>query len=75
MGSTIKDHVRKEFILVDLTSLRTRNSDANWNLVFNQVWQIIIWAITGWCFNIQISSVIRPTNAIVNKKDICLVSF
>ena len=47
MGCTIEDHVRKEIFLVNLTSLGTRNSNANWNLVLDQVGQIIIWAITG----------------------------
>lgn len=74
MGSTIEDHVGKEIFLVYLTSLGTRNSDPNWNLVFDQIGQIVIRAVTGWCFIIQIPSGICPTNAIVDKENIGLVS-
>ncbi len=75
MGCTIKKHVRKEFFLVNLTSLGTRNSNANWNLVLDQVWQIIIRAISGWSVDIQISPGISPIHTIVDKKQIRLVSF
>jgi hypothetical protein len=51
MGSAIQDHVGQEFFLVDLTSIGTRNSDANRHLVFDQVGQVVIRAITGGCFH------------------------
>lgn len=75
MGSTVKNHVRIEVFLVNLTSLGTRNSNADWNLVLDQVWQIIIRAISGRRVDIQISSGISPIHTIVDKKHIRLVSF
>ena len=75
MGGTIKKHVRKEAFLVNLTRLGARNSNANGDLVLDQVGQIIIRAISGGRVNIQISSGISPIHAIVDEKQIRLVSF
>lgn len=75
MGCTIEEHVRKEFFLVNLTILGTRNSNANGDLVLDQVRQIIIRAISGCRVDIQISCGISPIHTIVDKKQIRLVSF
>jgi xanthine/CO dehydrogenase XdhC/CoxF family maturation factor len=49
MGAAIQDHVGKEFFLVNLTSIGAGSSDANGHLVFDQVGQVVIGAITGGC--------------------------
>jgi hypothetical protein len=50
MGTTVQYHVGEEFILVNLTSFCTGNSDAYWNFIFDKVLQIIIGTISGSCF-------------------------
>jgi len=75
MGSSIQNHIGEKLCLVNLTGIGTGDSNSDWNLVFNQVGQIIIRTITGFCFDFKIPLGIRPINAIVNKKQIRLMTF
>ena len=51
MGAAVQHHVREKVGVVNLTSLGAGNSNANWNLIFHQVGEIIIGAVPGFCFN------------------------
>jgi hypothetical protein len=73
MRAAIEHHVRKEVLLVNLTSFGTRNSNSNRNFVLDQIRKIIIRAITRRCFYIEIPFGIGPVNPAVDKKDIRFV--
>jgi hypothetical protein len=75
VGSTVKDHVWKKFFLVNLTSRGTWNSNADGDMIFNQVWQIIIWTITGGGLDGQVPMLVGPGNAAVDKEEIDRMSF
>ena len=72
MGSPIQDHIGKEFGLVHLTGLGTGDSDPDGDLVFHQIGQIIIGAVSGCRFDGHIPAGIGPFYPVVDKKDIHL---
>ena len=45
--ASVKNHVRKKMSLVNLTSIGTGDSDTDGHFVFHQIWQVVIWTITG----------------------------
>ena len=75
MGAAVQRHVREKFSLVNLTGICAGNSDPDGHLVFNQIGQIIVRAVTGGCLFIQISVFIGPGDTPIDKKHIRLVSF
>ena len=75
MGSSIQNHIGKEFGLVYLTGLGTGDSDPDRDLVFYQIRQVIIRTIAGGGFWGHIPAGIGPFNPIVNEKEIHLMPF
>jgi hypothetical protein len=75
MGTTVQYHVGEEFILVNLTSFCTGNSDAYWYFIFDKVWQIIIGTITGSCFFRKIPGGIGPCHSGIDEENIHRVPF
>jgi hypothetical protein len=75
MRSTVQDHIGKEFGLVHLTGLGTGDSDPDGDLVFHQIGQIIIRAISSCGFDGHVPSGISPFHPIIDEKQIDLVSF
>jgi hypothetical protein len=75
VGSAIEGHVCKKVLLVNLTSRGAWNSNADGDMIFYQVRQIIIGAITGGGLDVQGPFGIGPVNAVVDKKHIRLVPF
>jgi hypothetical protein len=75
MGASIQHHVREEFGLVNLTGLGARNSDSDGHLVVDQIRQIIVGTVSGFGLNAEISLGISPMNAIVDEKQVRLMSF
>jgi hypothetical protein len=75
MGTTVQYHVGEEFILVDLTSFCTGNSDAYWYFIFDEVLQMIIGTITGSCFLREIPGGICPCHSVIDEENIYRVSF
>jgi hypothetical protein len=75
MGTTVQHHVGEEFMLVDLTSFCTGNSDAYWDFIFDKVWQIIIGTITGSRFFRKIPGGIGPCHSGIDEENIHRVPF
>ena len=75
MGTTVQYHVGEEFILVNLTSFCTGNSNAYWYFIFDKVLQIIIGTITGSCFFREIPRGICPCHSGIDEENIHRVPF
>jgi hypothetical protein len=75
MRSSIQSHIGEEFGLVNLTSLRTGDSNADGNLVFNQIRQIVAGTVTGGGLTVQISFRVYPFDAVIDEKYIRFVPF
>ena len=75
MGTTVQYHVGEEFMLVDLTSFCTGNSDAYWDFIFDKIWQIIIGTITGSRFFRKIPGGIGPCHSGIDEENIHRVPF
>jgi len=75
VGATVQYHVAEKRILVNLTSLGTRNSDTDGDLVFNKIGQVVIGAIAGRGFFRKVSVCICPYDTIIDKKNIHRVTF
>ena len=75
MGTTVQYHVGEEFILVNLTSFCTGNSDAYRDFIFDKVWQIIIGTITGSRFFREIPGGIGPCHSGIDEEHIHRVPF
>ena len=68
MGAPIPDHIGIEFGLVHLTGLGTGDSDPDRDLVFHQIGQIIIGAVSGCRFDGHIPAGIGSFYPIVDEK-------
>jgi hypothetical protein len=75
MGTAIQSHVGEKFGLVNLTGVCAGNSDPDGDLVFNQIGQILVRAVTGGRLFIQISVFIGPGDTPIDKKHIRIVPF
>jgi hypothetical protein len=74
MRSPIQNHVGEKFGLVHLTGLGTGDSDPDRDFMLNQIGQVIIWTVSGNRFTGQVSAGIGPFDAVVDKKNIHLMS-
>ena len=74
MGGTIQQHVGKKVGLVNLTGIGTWRSDPDGNLIFQNIWKIVIRAIVGNRFFREITRLISPQGTIFNKEDVYLMS-
>jgi hypothetical protein len=75
MRSTIQDHIGKEFGLIHLTGLGTGDSNPDGDLVFHQIRQIIIRAISGSGVDSHVPGGIGPFHPIIDEKNIYLMTF
>ena len=74
MWSSIQDHIVEKFRLVNLTSVRAWNSDPYGDLLFDQIWQVIVRAITCDGLHGKITCFVRPGDATVNEEKIAIMS-
>lgn len=74
MRGAIKQHIVEKFRLVNLTGIGTRRSDPNGNLVFEYVRKVVAGAVSGYRLFREIPSVVGPQCAIIDEKDIDIVS-
>jgi hypothetical protein len=70
VGATVQNHVGKEVLLVNLTSLGAGDSDTDGHLVLHQIRQVVIGAIAGWGLCVEVAALIGPEHPLVNKKDV-----
>jgi len=75
MRRAIEHHIGEKFGLVNLTSIGTRRSDPNGNLLFEYVRKIVAGAVSGDALFREIPSVVGPQCAILDEKDMDIMSF
>jgi hypothetical protein len=75
VGSTVEQHIGEKIGLVNLTGICTRRSDPDGDLVFHQVWKIIVRTIPGDGLFFEIPRVVCPQSTIFNEKNINIVPF
>jgi hypothetical protein len=74
MGSTVEQHIGKELGLVNLTGICARRSDPDGNFVFQEVREIVVRAVPGNGFFLEIPSFVGPQCAVLDKENIDLVT-
>jgi hypothetical protein len=70
---SVKQHIGKEFGLVDLTSLGARNSDSDGDLLFDQIRQIVVGTVPGSRLDAEIAGFVCPGHAVVNEENVDLM--
>jgi len=75
MGSAVQHHVGEKLRLVNLTSIRTGDSDPDGHFVFDQVWQIVIRTVAGSALHIEIPAGVCPQNTVIIKENIYRMPF
>jgi hypothetical protein len=70
VGAAVEDHVAEEIVLVNLTSLGAGNSDPDGDLVFHQIVQVVVWAVSGGSFDREVPCLVGPQHAAVDKENV-----
>ena len=70
----VQNHVGEKFGLVNLTRLDAGNSHPDRHVVFHQIGKIVIGAIAGAGFFIEMPCFVGPHDPAVNKKNVCLMA-
>jgi hypothetical protein len=74
MGPTVQLHVGEEFGFVHTAIFRTGRAYADFDLVFHQVGQVVVGAVSGDGLDAEVPVFVSPRHAIVNEKHIHMMA-
>jgi len=75
MGAAVKRHVGVKHCLIEIAIFRARCANANLDLVFDKIGQVVIDAIAGDGFLAAVTVSYSPVNSTVDEKKVDSVSF